>query len=146
MGHRAAAGLDQQAVDVPVIAAGKLDDAIAARKPARQSDRAHRGFRARADHPHAFDGWNGVDHHLGQFGFRLGRSAEACPLAERPFDRLHDFGMGVPEDQRSPRADVIEIPVLVDVDEKRPLAAIDERRLPADSAERPGGAVHSSRD
>ena len=46
---------DQQAIDVAVIAAGELDDDIAAGEAARQANGAHRRLGAGADHAHHLD-------------------------------------------------------------------------------------------
>src|SRR5258708_2273950 len=54
--------------------------------------------------------------------------------------------MGVPQDVRSPRADVIDVAVAVDVIEASPFAALDEQRLAAHSSEGPGGAVDPAGD
>ena len=58
----------------------------------------------------------------------------------------HDRRMGVAEDHRSPGADVIEVAIAVDIDQVGPFGVVDEDRLAADAAERPGGAVHSPGD
>ena len=42
------AGLGEQRVGVPVVAAGELEDAVALRRAARQPDRGHRGLGARS--------------------------------------------------------------------------------------------------
>ena len=141
-----AARFHQQAVDVAVVAAGELHDAVAARKTTGHAERAHRGFGPRADHPHLFDRGDRLDDHLGQFRLRFGRRAEARPLGEGRFDGSDDLGMGVPQDQRAPRADVIDQAITVDVDEVRPLASLDEEGFAPDRAERAGGAVHPARD
>ena len=57
-----------------------------------------------------------------------------------------DARVAVAEDQRPPRADVVEVAVAVDVEEVRPLAAGDEQRLAADGAERAGRAVDAAGD
>ena len=46
--------------------------------------------------------------------------------------------MAVAEDQRPPRADVIEVAIAVDVEEIGPFAAGDEERLAADARRRRG--------
>jgi hypothetical protein len=44
--------------------------------------------------------------------------------------------MGVPEQQRTPRTDQVHVPVAVDVDHVRTLAAIEEPRGASHRAER----------
>ena len=52
--HRARARLHQERVGVTVIAALELDDLVALGRRARDADRAHRRFGARADEAHPF--------------------------------------------------------------------------------------------
>src|SRR5262245_32999324 len=65
---------------------------------------------------------------------------------QRRFNRPQHPRMAMAQDERPPRADVIEIPIAVDVEEIRPFAALDERRLPADGAERARRAVDAAGD
>ena len=62
------------------------------------------------------------------------------------FHRGHDTRMRMTEDQRPPRADVIEVAVAVDIDEESALAASDEGRLSANGAEGPRGTVDAAGD
>ena len=78
-----AAGRDEQAIDVPVVVAGELDDHVAAREAAGQPDRAHRRFGAGADQPHFLDARHGLDDQLGQLVLGRGRCAEARAAAGR---------------------------------------------------------------
>ena len=68
------------------------------------------------------------------------------PELKRLDDRRADAGMGVPQDHRPPRADVIDVLVAVDVVQVGPLGPGHERRLAADRPERPRRAVHSAGD
>src|SRR5215472_1458595 len=54
--------------------------------------------------------------------------------------------MAVPEQQRSPRSDVVDVLVPIDVPNVRPLAARDEGRRAANAAERPDGRVDAARN
>ena len=51
----AGAGRDEQAIDVAVVAAGELDDDVAAGEAAGQADGAHRRLGAGADHADHLD-------------------------------------------------------------------------------------------
>ena len=53
--ERAAAGVDEQRIDVAVIAAVELDDLVASGEAARQPDARHRRLGAAVHHPHLFD-------------------------------------------------------------------------------------------
>ena len=78
---------------------------------------------------------------------RLGRRAERWPRgAPLPRRRWTTRGWAVAEDERAPRADVIEVLIAVDVEEIRPFAAGDEDRLAADGAEGAGRTVDAAGD
>src|SRR5262249_39777460 len=89
---------------------------------------------------------HGLDDQLRQPRFALGGGAEAGALADGLGDGGDDARVGVAEDQRAPRADVVEVGVAVEVHQVRPLPAGDEDRLAADGAEGAGRAVHPARD
>src|SRR5262249_9689716 len=113
---------------------------------AGQADRAHRRFRATGNHADHFDGWHGGNDYLRQLDFQFRRRSEARPFVERGFYRSDDPRMAMSEDERSPRADVIEITVAIDVDQIRPSASLDEWRLAAHAAECPGRTVDAPRN
>ena len=48
------------------------------------------------------------------------------------------------ENHRSPGKDVIEVAVAVEIEEIGPFGPIDENRLAADAAKRPGGTVDAA--
>ena len=73
------------------------------------------------------------------------RGAEAGPGRERPRQRIHDFGMTVPEDQRAPRSHVVEVGVAIDVCDARSLAARDEYGIAAHGAKGSHRRVHAAR-
>jgi hypothetical protein len=76
--------------------------------------------------------------------------AAALPAATSRLDGLlqcrDDAGMAVPEDHRSPGADVVDIAVAVEVVQVSPFAASEEDRLAPDSAKGAGGAVDAARN
>src|SRR3990172_642574 len=139
------AGSDQQAVDVAVIVAGKLDNHVPAGEAAGQPDRAHRGFGARVHEPDLLDTRHGLDDQLGQFVLGGGRGAEAGAAADGRVEGRDDCRMAMAEDHRSPRADVIDVAVAVDVPQIGTRAALDNHRLAANGSERPRGAVDAAR-
>src|SRR5262249_42417794 len=71
---------------------------------------------------------------------------KTSPAVQRRFDSLHDARVAVAKDQWSPGADVIEVPIAVQIEEVRPVPALDERRLTAYCAERAGRAIHAARN
>ena len=132
----------QQAIDVAVIIAGELHDHRPAGVSAGEADGAHRGLGARIDQPHLLDRRHGLDHKFGQFVLGQRRRAETRAAAQGRFEGFDHRRVIVPEDHRSPRADVIDVAVAVDVEQVCPFGTVEEDRLAADAAERPGGTVH----
>src|SRR5262249_6594876 len=98
----AGAGGDEQAIDVAVIAAGKLDNDIASREATRQPQGTHRRLGARADHAHHLDARYRPDNQLGQVRLALGWGAEAGAWVQRLLDRSNHARVTVTEDQRAP--------------------------------------------
>src|SRR5262249_8015939 len=62
------------------------------------------------------------------------------------FNGAHNARMAMPEDERAPRADIVEISVAVEIEEVRPFTAGNEDRLAADSTESAGRAVDAAGD
>ena len=91
-----------------MIAAFEFDDGVAAGKAARQADRAHGRFGARADEAHHFDGGHEFDDAARQLRFEFGRRAEGQAVGG---DRLHGFDhlrVRVAQDHRPPGSDVVD--------------------------------------
>src|SRR5262249_2506075 len=78
--------------------------------------------------------------------FQLGGRAEAGATGGRFGERLYNARMSVSQDQRSPRADVVQVLMAVEIIEERPLPFGDEDRLAADGAEGAGGAIDAARN
>ena len=64
-----------------------------------------------------------------------------CAAAD---DRGEDVGVGVAEDERAPRADVVDVAVAVHVDELGAQSALDEDRVAPDGAHRPHRRVDAA--
>ena len=79
-GHAAAAG-GQQPVAVAVVAAGELDDAVAAGRAPRQPHRRHRRLGAARHEPHHLAARHPLADRLGQQHLALGRRAEGGAVA-----------------------------------------------------------------
>src|SRR5262249_42974475 len=114
-GRGAGAGGDEQAIDMAVIAAGKLDDDVAAGGAAGQSQGAHRRLGAGADHANHLDARHRLDDQFGEVRLALSRGAETGALVQGLLDGPHDPRMTVAEDERAPRTDIIEIAIAVEV-------------------------------
>src|SRR5581483_4240082 len=146
-GREARAGAREQRVGMAVVAAGELEDPVALREAAREAERAHRRLRPRRDEPHLLDRRHRVRDLGRELHLRLGGRAEARAAERRLAHRLDRLRVGVPEDERAPRADPVEVAVPVDVDEVRAFPALDEERLvQADGAHRPHRRVDAAGD
>ena len=91
----------------------------------------------------SIDGTASIISSASSFSAKRGRAEAGAPAQGRLQGR-HDGRVTVAEDHRSPGADVVEVAVAVDVEQIGPRGAVEEDRLAADAAERPGGAVHSA--
>ena len=107
--RKAGAGRDEQVIDVAVIAAGELHDEVAARRAAREPDRAHHGLGARRHEAHLLDAGISRDDFLGELHSRRRRGAVRHAAAARALDGRDDLRMRVAQDQRAPRADEVEV-------------------------------------
>ena len=133
---RPGAGLGQQAVDVPVVGAGELQQLLAAGRGAREADRAHRRLGPARGHAQHVDGRDARGDRLGQ---QRPRARSARRTSSRPRglrDRRDDRRVRVAVDQRAPRADVVDVAVAVDVGDLGALGALDEDRVAPDRAHR----------
>src|SRR5262249_54439905 len=83
---------------------------------------------------------------LGHFDFALGGRAKAGPALDDFAKRLGHAWRAMSEDQRSPRADVIDIGVAVGIIDSGAVAAHNEQRCAADAAESSNGRVHTTWD
>ena len=142
--QRATAGLHQQAVDMSVIAAGELHDHIASGMPACEADRRHGRFGPRVHHPHLLDRGHDFDDEFGQFRFQDRGCSKTRAVRQRAFDRADHRRMSMPEDMRTPRSDVIDQPIAIDVVQVGPFAAFDDERLSAHATKRPRRAIHAT--
>ncbi len=142
--RRRAAGGHQQAIHMAVVIAREFDHDIAPREPAGQTQSAHRGFSSRIHQPHLLDRRHGRDDQVGQFTLGLGRRSEARPAGNRRLERRGHGWMAMPEDHRSPGADVIDVAIAVEIEEIRPAAPLEKNRFPADSAKSSSGTIHAA--
>ena len=127
-----------------VVGALELDDLVAPGERARQADGGHGGLGARVDKAHHLDRGHPFDHAPRKIQLERARCAVAGPARRGLLHRRHHSRVRVPEDERPPRKDVVDVAVTVDVDEIRALAALDEERLPTDGFERPHGRVDAA--
>ncbi len=136
-GQHAAAGLDQKRVAMAVITAFELDDAIAPGGATRQAYRRQRRFGAGVDHAHHLAGGHQPGDGLRHRYFGCARCTEREPVADRLLDRFAHGGVVVPGNHRPPRAHVVDVAVVVDIEQIWAIGARHEEWLAADRLERP---------
>ena len=145
-GEQAAAGFDEQAVGMAVVAAFEFDDFVASGEAAREADSGHGRFGAGADEAQPFDRRHDFGDFFGDDDFAFGGRAER-QTAQRGFAHgFDDFGVRVSDNRRPPRADVIGVARAVFVPHIRALGFFDEARHTADAAECADGGIHAARD
>ena len=128
-----------------MIAAGHLDDRLPAGEGSGQSDGTHHRLGPAADQPDLLDGSEGRDDSLTQF--RLGHRGrpERGALVDGLVDRFDHSRMGMAQDHRAPRTDVIDVFVAIDVENVRSARVVDEHRIEIDAAECPDRRVDTAR-
>ena len=129
-----------------MIATLEFDDQVAARGGARQAHGAHGRLGARTDKTHFFARRKSLSDARRKFDFEFGWHAVTRPTARLLGNGLNDFRMRVAQNQRSPRADVIDVFVSVGVPQARTGCAIDDDGLAAHGAKRAHGTVHSANE
>ncbi len=134
----------QQRVGVSVIAAFKLHDVFALRIRARQANGRHGRFGARTDEANFLHVRKSGNYQLGEIRFGGSGRSEAGAIARRRDHGLDDGGRGVPENERTPGADVVHILVAVGIPNVRTLAAHDVQRVAAHRAKSAHRGVHAS--
>ena len=145
-GGGARSGGDEQEVCVAVIAPVHLDDLVAARVAAGESQRAHRRLGARVDHSNhpALQARHHRADELRELHFARRSGAEAEPVADGLLHRVEHLGMCVTEDRGAPRADVVDQRHAVLGDDVRPLCLAHEGRIAADGSEGANRAVDAA--
>ena len=145
-GRPARSGLHQQAVGVAVVAAVELDQERTARRAAGHANRAHRGLRPRADQTDELDGRIGRGDRLRHLDLERRRRPVARATARGLTDRLDHRRRRVSQDERSPRAEEVQVRAPVHVPDPRPLAPRDEERFATDAPEGAHRAIHTPGD
>ena len=127
-----------------VVAAFKLDDFVASGKTACQTDGGHRCFRAGADKAQLLDGRHDFSDFFGNDNFafsrRTKRQTAQCCFAHG----FNDFRMGMADNRRAPRADIVGITRAVFVPNIRAFCLFDKARYAADAAECAHRRVHAA--
>ena len=109
-----------------VVTAVELDDFVAFGEAARQPDGRHRRFRAGIAHANFFNARNRVHDQTRHRHLQWIRNAEACAVLDRLLHRFDYRRERVPMNRRAPRADVIDVGIVIDVVNVRPLRALND--------------------
>ncbi len=136
VGEGAGARLDQQRVGMPVVAALELHDVAAAGEAAREAQRRHGGLRPGRDEAHELKRGHQPAECLGELHLRFGGRAEGQRARRRFLHRFHHCGVGVADDHRTPRADVVHIASALGIPDVGARGALQEGRRAAHRAER----------
>ena len=113
---------------------------------AGQADGRHGGFGPGADEANFLNSRHRAHDLFRQVG--LGRScgAEAGAVAGGGFNGGHDLGMSMSQDQRPPRANVVNVLVAIGIPHARARAANDDRRRTAYGGEGAHGGIDTAGD
>ena len=126
-----------------VVAAYALDDLVAAGGGPCEPDRGHCRLGAAVDESNHLHAGEGGDDFLGQHRLGFGRRAERSPPADGLGERRHHPFVGMSDDHRAVGADVVDVPVAIDVDQEAALGLLDEDRRSPNPLECPDGrGVH----
>src|ERR671919_278643 len=119
-----------------VVAARELDDLAPPGGTARETDRGHRGLRPRGHEANLLDVRHHLDHEARELDLELAGRSERRSLRGRLLYGLHDRGMGVSEEEGSPRLHEVDAGIAVDVRQRGALGTSHEERVGADRIER----------
>jgi len=131
---------------MPVVATGELDHLGPAGGAAGQPDRAHGRLGPRVDEADLVDRRNHPRDQFGKLHLGKGGGAEGGAPDDRRADGVQDLGVGMAEEQRTPRADIVDVGVAIDIGEAAPARGRDEEGLSSHGAERAHGRVDAAGD
>ena len=145
-GGQARAGRREQAVTVPVVAAGELHHQVAAGGAAGQAHGRHRRLGAGGHEAHLLRGRHPAADLLGQERLRGGGGAEGQAAGGGRLDRGDDLRVGVPQQRRTPGAHQVHVAAALGVSDVGAARRGDEPRRTAHRAEGAHGGVHAPGD
>ena len=118
-----------------VVAAFEFDDFVAAGKAARQADGAHGGFSAGADQAQLRHAGHDFGDFFGNHDFGFGGRAKRQTAQSGFAHGFNHFGVGVADNGRPPRADIIDIALPIGIPHISALGFLDKTRHAAHAAE-----------
>ena len=145
-GGQARAGRREQAVTVPVVAAGELHHQVAARGAAGQAHGRHRRLGAGGHEAHLLCGRHPAAHLLGQERLCGGGGTEGQAAGGGGLDRGDDLRVGVAQECRAPRAHQVHVAAALGVGDVGTARRGDEPRRAAHRAEGTHGGVDAPGD
>src|SRR5262245_12725462 len=120
---------------MPMITAIELDDLVLFRESAGEAYRRHARLGAGVAHPDLFDARHCVANEFCHCHFVRVGYPEARSTLRRRLHRSDDCRMRMAENCRTPRADVVDVVVAIDIKNVRTLSPIDEEWLSAHGTE-----------
>src|SRR5450759_2984858 len=127
-----------------VVAPVELDDRVTRGHSARQTNRAHRRLGPTRDEAQHLDVRHARDNQPRELQLELRGDTEARPVLHHPLERIENRGRSVAENERTPREDVVDVFVAVDIPDPRASAFGDEERLAANPAKCTNGRAHAT--
>ncbi len=137
--------LHEHRVRMPVIAAVEFQQLFATGRRAGQADRAHHRLSAGVNHPHFLDGGDARNDLASQLDLQRRRRPEARAVLTRQLDGFDDGRMGVAENRRPPRTDVIDVVATIDVSQTAASRRADVSRRSADGVKRTDRRIDAAR-
>ena len=145
-GGQARAGRREQAVTVPVVAAGELHHQVAAGGAAGQAHGRHRRLGAGGHEAHLLRGRHSAADLLGQERLGGGGGAEGQAAGGGRLDRGDNLRVGVAQERRAPRTHQVHIAAALGVSDVGATRRGDEPRRAAHRAEGAHGGVDAPGD
>ena len=139
------AGGHQQAVDVAVIVAGELEITSRPVKPrARRMALIVASVPELTSRTFSIEGTASMINSASSLSASVG-APKLVPRTAASLHRRDHLRMGMPQNHRPPGADVVDVAIAIEIVEIGPCGALEEDRLAADAAKRPGRTVHAAR-
>ncbi len=127
-----------------VVTALEFDNLVAPGVAAGQPDGAHGGFGAGVDHPHQVHVGHDPAQCAGQFGFNLGRGAEAQAELQLGLHGLQYRRVGVAQNHRPPGQHIVDVALALAVIQVGPFGPFHKQRRAPDAAECAYRRIHAA--
>src|SRR6266550_347925 len=128
-----------------MIASLELEDFVPARERARKSHRAHRCFSTTRDKAHHLEVRHSLTNQFAELHLELGGHSEAGSVLHGACKRVEYDRRGMPQHERTPRENEIDVFFAVGVPDPRALAPRGDDRLSSNAAKSAHRRVYSTR-